>query len=285
MAAPNHEELPMTLHISDGPFDTLQETFRLLCSGPKPLAIEGREVPGLPRREIPLDELRAILLHPSTRYSTRDAAMSYLLAVAQKRGGTATVGLAGVLLFGLRRALGPLCAVCPERSADLEAEALVGLLEAIAATEADRPRLAARLCWLARNRAKRLLEAEMVLRGPHRAHPDAKAPRLPCAHPDLVLANAVVQQVILAEDAALIGDTRLGQLTLDQSAAALGIAPAAARKRRWRAERRLTTWLRSDDYESSVFVQSGRRDPYLRDSGRPRSGTSRQTPRRDGPCS
>lgn len=135
----------------DSPFGTLEATFRLGCAGPRPWSIDGRCVPGLPHRAIPLDELRGMLLHPSTSYRTRDAALSVLVSAARAEGGASTVGLAGVLLFGLRRSVSALCAVCPERSDDIEAEALAGLMAAIAATEPCRPRLAARLCWLARN--------------------------------------------------------------------------------------------------------------------------------------
>lgn len=145
----------------DSPFDTLETTFRLGCAGPKPWSIDGRCVPGLADRTIPLDELRGMLLHPSTSYQTRDVALSLLVSAAQTQGGSATVGLAGVLLFGLRRSVSALCAACPKRADDIEAEALAGLVEAIAATEPGRPRLAARLCWLARNQAKRLFDAEL----------------------------------------------------------------------------------------------------------------------------
>lgn len=256
---------------SDSPFDTLEATFRLGCEGPKPWSIDGRCVPGLADRTIPLDELRGMLLHPSTSYQTRDAALSLLLSAARAQGGSATVGLAGVLLFGLRRAVSPLCGVCPERADDIEAEALVGLVEAITATEPGRPRLAARLCWLARNKAKRLFDAELAERRQPDRHPDATEPRLPWAHPDLVLVQATADGVIHREDAALIGDTRLGFLRLDEAALSLGISGPAARKRRQRAEKALVTWLGSKDYQRR-FVQNGTRDPYLGGAGRPRGG-------------
>lgn len=256
-----------------GPFDTLETTFRTCCEAPRPLTLDGRAVAALPDRMIPLDELRAILLHPATPYATRDAAVSVLLGDARDRGGPATVGLAGVLLFGLRRAIAPLCAVCPQRRADLEAETLAGLLEAITATDPGRPRLAARLCWLARNRAKRLFDTELAEQARHQPQPHEQAPPLPYGHPDMVLANAVAEGVIVADDAALIGHTRLGDLSMQEAATALQIGVQAARKRRWRAERALAAWLSSEDYQGGPFVQTGRRTPYLADRERPRNGT------------
>src|SRR6266540_3503854 len=85
------------------PFDQVDTVFRLLTTGPQPLSLDGRQVGyGLPTRQIPLDELRARLLHPSTSFAARDAAMAVLLAQAKAEGGAAVVGLVGVLLPGLR---------------------------------------------------------------------------------------------------------------------------------------------------------------------------------------
>lgn len=267
---------------ADGPFDTLEATFRLSCRGPRPWSLDGRAVPGLPDRPIPLDELRAVLLHPSTTYRTRGRALSILVARARAEGGAATVGLAGVLLFGLRRAVAPLCDIRPDRAADIEAEALAGLIEAVAATDPGRARLAARLCWLARNRAKRLFDTELGELGRPGPYPDAEAPPLPVTHPDLVLAQAVTEGVITRPDAALIGETRLGVTTLDEAADALGIARWAAFKRRRRAELALAEWLGSEDYQRRWFVQSRPQTPYLGGGGRPRGG--READRRSKTC-
>ena len=47
------------------PFDVLESSFRLLCQGPAPLAVHGRDVGvPLPRRLIPLTELSGMVLHP-----------------------------------------------------------------------------------------------------------------------------------------------------------------------------------------------------------------------------
>lgn len=266
---------------ADGPFDTLEATFRLGCTGPGSWSIDGREVPGLPDRHIPLDELRAILLHPSTSYRTRGRALAILVERARAQGGAATVGLAGVLLFGLRRAVAPLCDIRPDRAADIEAEALAGLVEAIAATDPDRARLAARLCWMARSRAKRLFESELSELARPGPYPDAEAPPYPAAHPDLVLAQAVTQGVIVSADAALIGDTRFGLLDLQQAAEALRISYPAARKRRTRAEKALAQWLAPNSYHRD-FVPKPARNPYLGGAGRPRGG--RDIDRRSKTC-
>ena len=57
------------------PFETLDQSFRLLVCEPTPLALEGAAVGhGLPIRLIPLGELRRLLLDPSVGFDARDAA-------------------------------------------------------------------------------------------------------------------------------------------------------------------------------------------------------------------
>jgi hypothetical protein len=149
--------------MADLPFDTLERTFMLLTTGPRPLALPGSVLgPPLPPRAIPLDELRGRLLHPGTPYATRDAALMTLVRLSQQRGGSWTVGLAGVLLPGLRRALTPLRTALPDRTGDFQAEMLAGLLEALATADASRERLASRLTWAAARRGRRLLDAELA---------------------------------------------------------------------------------------------------------------------------
>ena len=43
--------------LTDSPFDTLEKTFDLLTTGPRPLALDGTGLPGLPDRPVPLGEL------------------------------------------------------------------------------------------------------------------------------------------------------------------------------------------------------------------------------------
>lgn len=276
------------------PFDTLEVVFRLACRGAAPLSIDGGAVAGLPDRAVALDELRAILLHPSTEHAARDGAISVLLARARAEGGVATVGLAGVLLFGLRRAVGAFYELLPGKAADVEAEALCGLLEGIAKTAPNRRHLPARLIWLARNRVKALVERELTesflvedtpFSGPDRSEPAAEvghvprlwrrpyssAPALPFGHPDLILAKAVAEGVVCAEDAALVGETRLCSLPITEAAQRLGIDLEAARKRRQRAEGALRRWITSPLYDAD-FVQKRPDPPYFQGWGRPRHG-------------
>jgi len=266
--------------LTDSPFDTLERTFVLLTSGPNPLALDGTGVPGLPGRLVPLGELKARLLHPSTRFEVRDAIVDELVARSQSDGGRWTVGLAGVLLPGLRRAVWPLVQACPAKADDIEAEALAAFLAAVARCQPGRPRLASRLCWLARTGATRLLRAELGEQARPGSEPVSAAPPRPWGHPDLVLAKAVRAGVICASDAELISATRIGDTDLAEVAERLGLGYWACHKRRLRAESQLVEWVTGDGY-SDIALDATNRAPRSRQSipeqgrrGRPRHGRS-----------
>src|SRR5579875_1428244 len=229
---------------SPTPFDALEETFRLLSIGPRPICLDGRQVAGLPDRDIPLLELRGMLLHPSVAFSVRDAALGVLVARAQAEGGAWSVGIAGVLLPGIRRAVFPLFEACPTKGADLEAEALCAFLRALARCRPDRARLASWLCWRTRIGAAKVLRAELAERAGPGANPVSAAPPRPWGHPDFVLAKVVAAGAISAEEAAL------------------------------------REFLRSDWYSPYDFVEKRPETPCFSRRGRPRSG--RGTDRRPG---
>lgn len=259
--------------LPDSPFDVLDDAFALLTAEPHPLAVNGPEVgPGLPARDIPLGELKARLLHPSCRYATRDAALDLLLAQARAHGGAWTVGLAGVLLPGLRAAAAPLIRACPGKAADLEAEMLAGLVKAIARTAPGRSRPAAHLTWAARHAAERLLRIELAERGRPDHRPVSAEPPRPFGHPDFILVAAADAEVISSEDAELIGATRLGELSLAEAAARLGCSYTAARLRRKRAEVALVAWIRD---RAGEFEPNRRQTPGSKGVGRTRQGRPR----------
>jgi hypothetical protein len=225
--------------------DVLDTSFRLLVSGPSPLAIDGAALGhGLPVRQIPLDELRGLLLDRGTPYAGRDAAVRELLRRARTRGGAWTVGLAGVLMPGLRRVAAALATDYPGDPADIDAEVLAGLLDGIRRIDPEGTRLPARLLRHAFNRAKRLRRSDraFALRNVPIA-PESMAPPRLVGHPDLVLARAVRRQVITRDEAELIGMTRLEGVGIAQLAAANGYRLGALYLRRERAEARLVGWL------------------------------------------
>ena len=120
------------------PFDAADAAFRLLCAGPQPLALHASKVAaGLPDRPVPLDELRVLLLHPSTSARARNQVWAELVRRARAGDPAWTVGLAGIAMPGLRRAVGSLAAAWRGDPADLQAEVLTGFLAAVRALDPD----------------------------------------------------------------------------------------------------------------------------------------------------
>ena len=192
-------------HQFDSPFEVLEKSFALLVTGPEPLSLDGRALRGLPSRPIPLDELRGRLLHPSISYRTRDLALVMLLRRAKQEGGAWTVGLAGVVLPGLRRAAVPLGKAMPGRVLDLEAEMLAALVETIHTVPAKADRLAARLVWPSVRAGHRFAARERAWREWETPHASLEPPPRVPEHPDLVLDAAVTAGVLTASEAELVG--------------------------------------------------------------------------------
>lgn len=97
----------------------------------------------------------------------------------------------------------------------------------------------------------------------------AEPPR-PFGHPDLVLIDAVADGVISAEDAELIGATRLGDLSLADAAVVWGCTYKAVGLRRWRAESALSPWLQARIRDG--FEAKPAHNPGSNSGGRPRQG-------------
>ncbi|MGH9083619.1 MAG: hypothetical protein ACRDWN_09780 [Acidimicrobiales bacterium] len=261
--------------LTDSPFDTLEKTFDLLVEGPRPLALDTTGIAGLPDGPVPLGELRARLLHPSARFTVRDAALGALVARAQSEGGRWTVGLGGVLLPGLRSAVYALARVCPASQEEIEAEALVAFVAAVARARPGRRRMASWLCWQAHVGARKVIRAELAeLAGPS-ADPVPCAPPRPWGHPDFVLAKAVRLAVIEAADAALIDVTRLDGADIAVVAEELGLDYETCRARRGRAEAKLRDYIKSDWYLPFDFVGKGAKPPCSSSRGRPRQDRSK----------
>lgn len=221
-----------------------ERAFGLLVSGPEPLAVDGRLVGhGLPARLIPLDELRAILLHPATGPAARDVAWRLLAGRARADGPAWVVGAVGVAAPALRT-----CSAKLQRAgvhADVQAELLTGFVAALREIDLSEPRVAARLCNAAHTAARAALRAEEAARA-GRVDVDLGPayPPLPWGHPDLILYRAVAANVISAREAEVIGATRLEGETLAGYAARIGSTYEAVRRARIRGEARLVAAMR-----------------------------------------
>ena len=232
------------------PFDAADAAFRLLCAGPQPLALHAAKVAaGLPDRPVPLDELRVLLLHPSTSARARNQVWAELVRRARAGDPAWTVGLAGIAMPGLRRAVGSLAAAWRGDPADLQAEVLTGFLAAVRALDPDDlDRAAGVPAVLGRLAGRAGARPSPTPAGPPAAGDLAEwrdGPELPWGHPDLVLAAAVREGILTRDQAALIGRNRLEGVPLSQIAAETGISHSALCNRRKKAEKAITDAIKS----------------------------------------
>jgi hypothetical protein len=248
-------------------FDLIERSFRALCDEHRPPALPGSLFgPDLAARVVSLRVGRATLLRGGTPPAVKNRVLVDL--VRRARGGEPwRTAVAGVLLPGLRSIIGPLLRAYPEYEAELEAEALAGLFEAVRTTRLDRDRLAMNLIWAARRSADRLLDHELA-----EANPPAASVRVgwtkslrdggrgeiaECdvthlvwpvvaatpGHPELVLVEAFRAGVICTATLDLIGQTRFGGMSVRQYAERVGLPHNVLRWHRYRAEQLLVQWV------------------------------------------
>jgi len=231
------------------PLDSADASFRALITGPQPLALHAASLAsGLPDRLVPLDELRALLLHPATGARDRNKVWAELVRRARSGSAAWVVGLVGVAMPGLRRAAATLSAGYRGDPADLQTEILAGFLAAMRGLDPDdldRVPLASRLCWAAWRAGQALACADARYTAARRDLADScDAPYLPWGHPDFVLAAAVARGVLSPAQAQLIGRNRLEGIPLARIAGELGISHSALCNRRKRAEKAITEAIR-----------------------------------------
>jgi hypothetical protein len=237
-----------------GPLAAVAGAFRLLVTGPQPLALHAaRLAAGLPDRLVPLDELTVLLLHPGVSPVARNKVWAELIRRARSGSPAWTVGLAGVALPGLTRAAASLASGYRGDSRDLETEVLAGFLEAVRRLDTDNldsVPLASHLTWAA-FRAGRALACSDAAWAARRRDLDESATLAarPSGHPDFVLAAAVRRGIITAADAELIGASRLEGIPLSRLAAEKGSRHDSLCRRRAKAEKRLTRALLAGEME------------------------------------
>lgn len=282
--------------------DYARKSFTWLVTGPQPLSLDGRDFPGLPPRQVPLDELRNLLLAHRCPQDTRDAVWAEL--VRRTRTGEAAwlLGAVGVALPALTKVAARLTTWFAGDPRDIHNEVLRGFLAELPVVDIDRPLIMLRLRCAA-HRSGRLALTEAV-GGPTPTEPGfwSSPPRPPSGHPDLVLAQAVADGVLTRTEADLIGTTRLEDVPVADWAQTHGVKLKATYKARDRAEQRLIAHLRqrsetaveTDPVASAVLdtTTSAKNDqafPHqhssLSVSGRRRNGSPISTRKSSAPVS
>jgi hypothetical protein len=230
------------------PLADIERSFRSATRAPALLALDAADIASdLPEGLMPLDELRRLLLHGRLTFATKDRALSLVASRAHAGDDLWTVGLAGLLMPGLKRIARRLRRTPGVDPAEVGPEVVIALLEAIARADPAGERLAARLCWEVYRRAARALGVRRRAIGDP-VWPTDRPPgsAVPSTNPEEVIARAVRVGVITVDDAELIARTRLEGERITELAASLSLPASRLQKRRERAEARLTGLLRRD---------------------------------------
>jgi hypothetical protein len=241
--------------------------FDMLCLPPRELSLDctivadvrGADV-GIPSGPMLLSELRAWLLAHRGAHAASDAVWRELIRRARTVGGEWRLAAVGMAIPRLQRGAAELARGFRGDPADVDAEIVAGVLEAVTRTvDPDRDGLYPKVCWagLRAGHKVRYADAEVVFL--HDLGTDAVAPRLPYGHVDVLLARAVALQVIDAREAALIADTGLDYRPLEEVAADIGVDVAVLRMRRLRAGRRLAEALAAGHLSGTVVSEAQRR--------------------------
>ncbi|WP_395107266.1 hypothetical protein [Actinomadura sp. SCN-SB] len=262
----------------------------MLTTGPAPLAVDGAAVGhGLPRRQIPLNELRSILLRPATGRRACDAAWRHVTEEAQSGAPAWVIGAVGLALPALWRIAGDLAEGYRGEAEELHAAMLAGFVDALHRLDTGRPAIITRLRWAAYRAGLLARYSRQALLPMSQSRPESAPPPQPWGHPDLLLADAVAKRVLSPLAAELIGRSRLEDMTLKQAAAELGVGVQAAYKARQRGERRLVAAIVSGDVDHQISG-TGMSNPELksgfssaqasdsRPASRSRAGAAEQRP-------
>ncbi|WP_216215729.1 hypothetical protein [Amycolatopsis aidingensis] len=225
------------------PLDTARDAFGWLVTGPKPMAVHGSRFAGLPRRPVRLDELRDRVMSKQCPPRTRDDVWAHLVLRSRAYGGAWTVACVGMALPSLASSARWLAARYRGERADAHAAVLAGFVHALATVDLSDPGILIRLHFAARRAGQAALEESLDAPPPVDTDYHSAAPPPPYGHPDLVLAQAVGEEVLTPTEADLISATRLGEVSLTDWGAAHDSEFWATYKVRQRAEHRLLVWL------------------------------------------
>lgn len=240
------------------------EAFTVLAVRPAPLAFDARGIPGLPDRHLDLLELRNLLTTRAVPDHAKDAVWRRLTAQARDWGPAWVVAAVGVAVPGLSRVAARLAVGFPQLAEDIDSEVVAGFLTELRTTDLDPPRVWVRLLWAAWRSGQRARRTSEVVELPEDVAVGSGAPRVPYGHPDLLLGRAVAAGILTAYEADLIGDTRLGDVLVEQLADQQRVSTPVLRMRRQRAERKLVAAMSRGTLSDVVLRASSRRDDPAR---------------------
>lgn len=241
--------------------------FDLLTCWPRPLCLDCRGLDGLPQADVPLGELRTLLMRDSTGREIRDGVWRRLVVHARSGDPAWRVAAVGMAVPGLRRMAGMLARGWHGDSSDRDSEMITGFLDRLADIDLNDTRIAGKLIDAAARAVKRAMEREAGAETVHVQSTWSVPPRPSFDHPDWVLARAVAAGVISPEEWLLISRTRLEQDTVQTVAAELGVSTAVAAAWRRRAERAIAEAITGGELDRVSLLETAARKRARRTAG------------------
>jgi hypothetical protein len=245
-----------------------ERAFQLITCEPRPLSLDCRGIPGLPDAEVPLGELRQLLLHNDTSRETRDAVWRRLVVNARSGAPAWRVAVVGMATPGLRRMAGLLARNWHGDSSDRDSEMITGFLDRLADIDLNHSRIAGKLIDAGARAVKAVLDRESTAEIVHTAATWSVPPRPTFDHPDWVLARAVAAGVIAPEEWELISQTRLEEQSLHTVAERLAVSTAIAAAWRRAAERKVAEAISGGELDrislTEVMARMRRRAAHRR---------------------
>ncbi len=213
------------------PLETAEDAFTWLITGPAPLSVNGRLVPGLPDRQVPLHQLRARLSARPMRRSELDAVWAHLVVRARSsrlpaRRAAWTLGCVGIAMPSLAHIAAVHAIGYDGDPADIEAVVLAAFVVELRQTDICIPRISRRL-RAAADRAARAL-ADTV----HTTRPATPADRTPTTSARPATARPAAAPAITPATAASAAAGPAPTAPAAGSAGRLAVTPAAMPARR-----------------------------------------------------
>lgn len=218
-------------------------SFTALVGPPDPWQVEF----STPEGSRPVELLRVAALVPRLPREVSDPLWREVIGRSRAAGGDWTVAAVGLGFKPLRSVADRVSRGHPfgARREDLEAEVIGAWIQGLDRIDPEPPNVLGRLwagAYRAGQRWRYAAERDLPQLTGLPSHTDTR----PGGHPEEALIRAAHLGVITGADAWLIGATRLERHSLKTAAAHIGMPYPTAKRRRQRAEHRLTAWLHGE---------------------------------------
>lgn len=225
--------------------DLIERRFLAMTAGSCPLVLDCEALGGgLPAKEMPLDEVRVLLLKRRTSWVTKDAVWQELVRRAHAVPEPWTTVAAGMMMPGLKHIGGKLGGRYPGDRNDLDSEILEGFLQALDIADARAPKVYGQLYWAAFRRGHEACNREMRLAMSRSELNETVVGLRPTGgHPDLVLADAMLSGVVTPQQADLVSDVLLDHDDRSTAARRHGLSRYEVSSKLSTASRRLADYL------------------------------------------